>query len=104
MMLLCKNMRHLNGKTVPLVIGGGGGLVDAAWEVANMLRVDPVGSADKGSTPLFRDPATNQPRRPDPPSQPCRPPKSGKLLGVRISGKFESAVALSAFLQLQTCV
>ena len=63
MMFPCKNMRHLNGKTVPLVIGGGGGLVDAAWEVANMLRVDPVGLSDRGSTPLFRDPSTNQPLR-----------------------------------------
>ena len=24
MMLPCKNMQHLNGKTVPLVVGGGG--------------------------------------------------------------------------------
>ena len=63
MMIPCKNMRHLNGKTVPLVIGGGGALVDAAWEVANMLRVDPVSWSDRGSTPLFRDPSTNQPLR-----------------------------------------
>ena len=29
MMLPCKNMQHMNGKTVPLVVGGGGTFIDA---------------------------------------------------------------------------
>ena len=32
--------------------------IDAAAEVANMLRVDPTPEARRASTPLFRDPAT----------------------------------------------
>ena len=58
MMLPCKNMRHLTGKTCPLVIGAGGQYIDAVAEVRNMLAVDPVASHAAGSTPLFRDPAT----------------------------------------------
>ena len=63
MMLPCKNMRHLTGKTCPLVIGSGGEMVDAVAEVRNMMAVDPVGPLAAGSTPLFRDPATNEPLR-----------------------------------------
>jgi hypothetical protein len=63
MMLPCKNMRHLSGKTVPLIIGGGGEFIDAAAEVANLLRVDPVASSARDSTPLFRDPDSNGPLR-----------------------------------------
>ena len=63
MMLPCKNMRHLTGKTCPLVIGSGGELVDAVAEVRNMLAVDPVSPLAAGTTPLFRDPATNEPLR-----------------------------------------
>lgn len=59
MMHPCKNMLHLTGKTVPLVIGAGGRFIDAVAEVANMLRVDP--SRDAEATPLFRDPSTNKP-------------------------------------------
>jgi hypothetical protein len=55
----CKNMNHIGGKTCPLVIGGGGEFIDAVWEVANLLKVDPVD--DPSSTPLFRDPSTNDP-------------------------------------------
>ena len=51
MMHPCKNMHHLGGKTCPLVIGGGGELIDAVKEVANMLAVDPHEHAS--STPLF---------------------------------------------------
>jgi hypothetical protein len=61
MMWPCKNMHHLAGKTCPLVIGGGGTYVDADWEVRNMLAVDRVEEAARGSTPLFRDPSTNRP-------------------------------------------
>jgi hypothetical protein len=61
MMHPCKNMHHLGGKTCPLVIGAGGQHIDAVAEVHNMLRVDPTPVGCEGSTPLFRDPATNTP-------------------------------------------
>lgn len=70
MMRPCKNMRHLNGKTVPLVIAAGGTYVDAVAEMINLRRVDPHGwstGAAPGaplavlSTPLFRVPSTNKP-------------------------------------------
>ena len=61
MMHPCKNMKHVGGKTCPLVIGGGGEYVDAVWEVQNLLRVDPTPSGRSDSTPLFRDPRTNKP-------------------------------------------
>jgi len=53
MILPCKNMRHLKGKTVPLVLGAGGKYIDAVAELNNLLKVDPAGRAD---TPLFRNP------------------------------------------------
>ena len=56
----CKNMHELSGKTSPLVIGAGGRFIDAAAEVANMLRVDPVPSGMEAVTPLFRDPVSGQ--------------------------------------------
>ena len=56
----CKNMKHLAGKTCPLVIGGGGSFVDATWEVQNLLKVDRVRKELDGVTPLFRDPATGK--------------------------------------------
>ena len=58
MMHPCKNMHHIGGKTCPLVIGAGGQHIDAVAEVRNMLEVDPGRAA---TTPLFRDPETNQP-------------------------------------------
>jgi len=63
MMLPCKNMRHLNGKTCPLVIGAGGMYVDAVREVRNMLDVDPVAPSAAAHTPMFRVPSTNSPLR-----------------------------------------
>ena len=63
MMLPCKNMRHLSGKTCPLIIGSGGAYVDAVWEVRNMLRVDPVPESAAYATPLFRDPQSGDPLR-----------------------------------------
>ena len=63
MMLPCKNMRHLSGKTCPLVIGAGGQYVDAVAEVRNMLVVDPVAASAAEVTPMFRVPATNEPLR-----------------------------------------
>lgn len=59
MMHPCKNMRHIGGKTCPLVIGSGGTYVDAVAEVQNLMRVDPVAPGMEASTPLFRDPETN---------------------------------------------
>jgi hypothetical protein len=54
-----KNMAHLKGKTVPLIIGAGGSYVDAVAEVQNLLQVDPVSPAMAASTPLFRDGSVN---------------------------------------------
>ena len=54
MMLPCKNMQHLNGKTVPLVVGGGGLFIDAPAELRNLLTVDPVYGDRATRTPLFR--------------------------------------------------
>ena len=56
----CKNMRHLNGKTCPLVIGAGGSSIDAVAEMHNLMRIDPTPPGYADSTPLFRDPATGQ--------------------------------------------
>ena len=61
MMAPCKNMKHLSGKTCPLVIGGGGEFVDAIQEVKNRLRVDPVPPGSESFTPLFRDPSSGRP-------------------------------------------
>ena len=59
MMHVCKKQSagEIAGKTHPLVIGAGGGHVDAVAEVANLRRVDPAADG----APLFRDPATNEP-------------------------------------------
>ena len=54
MMRPCKNMQHLTGKTVPLIIGAGGTLIDAVSEMANLQRVDPVSAAEAPLTPMFR--------------------------------------------------
>ena len=55
MMRPSKNMNHLKGKTVPLVIGAGGQFIDAVAEMQNMLEVDPSMAGKEASTPLFRD-------------------------------------------------
>ena len=65
MMLPCKNMKHLKGKTVPLVIGGGGKFIDAVAEMRNLMRVDPTPLGCEKTTPLFRTPSTNEPLRTD---------------------------------------
>ena len=51
-----KNMRHRRGKTVPLVIGGGGEFIDACEEVRRMLLLDPTPAGEDASTPMFRKP------------------------------------------------
>ena len=60
----CKNMHHLRGKTVPLIIGAGGEYIDAVAEMRNLFRVDPVARADAASTPLFRVGNTAGERKP----------------------------------------
>lgn len=60
----CKNMHHLSGKTVPLVIGAGGSYVDSVAEVRNLLQVDKVRDSAAQplyQVPLFRDPSTGLP-------------------------------------------
>ena len=59
MMAPCKNMKHLSGKTCPLVIGAGGSMVCAIREVQNMLKVDPTPPGEAARTPCFRDPSNN---------------------------------------------
>ena len=49
-----KNMRHRRGKTVPIVIGGGGTKIDACAEVVRMLEMDPTPPGRAASTPMFR--------------------------------------------------
>ena len=61
MMSPCKNMKHLAGKTSPLVIGGGGEFIDAVAEMHNLMIVDPIPESQRATTPLFRDPETNEP-------------------------------------------
>ena len=63
MMAPCKNMKQLGGKTSPLVLGGGATFIDAVAEISNMLRVDPTPPSRDNSTPLFRDPSSNDPIR-----------------------------------------
>ena len=63
MMTPCKNMKHLGGKTSPLVIGSGGEFLDAVAEIKNMLAVDPTPVGHARLTPLFRDPKSNEPLR-----------------------------------------
>ena len=60
MMHPCKNMHHINGKTCPLVIGGGGMYIDACAEMLNLLQVDDTRGHGE-DVPLFRDPTTNKP-------------------------------------------
>ena len=54
MMRPCKNMHHLSGKTVPLIIGAGGEYIDAVAEMRNLFDIDPVPVDRADTTPLFR--------------------------------------------------
>ena len=52
-------MRPAKGKpgareTVPLILGGGGSLVDAVAALQRMVELDPVAEEEKAVTPLFR--------------------------------------------------
>ena len=55
MMRPSKNMAHLHGKTVPLVIGAGGKYIDAVAELNNLVIVDKVHASDAANVPLFRN-------------------------------------------------
>jgi hypothetical protein len=57
MMHPCKNMRHIAGKSCPLVIGAGGSYVDAVADIRRLIAIDPA----PDDAPLFRDPSTNKP-------------------------------------------
>ena len=60
MMRPCKNMQHLSGKTVPLIIGAGGGFVDAVREMRNLARLLGPCSPDAAAfTPLFQMPSNS---------------------------------------------
>ena len=63
MMRPCKNMHHLHGKSVPLIIGAGGEFVDAVAEMQNLFAVDPVAASAAARTPLFRTGAPGGERR-----------------------------------------
>jgi len=54
MMRPCKNMNHLTGKTVPLIIGAGGTFIDAVADMRRLFEIDPVDPAAAKFTPLFR--------------------------------------------------
>ena len=64
MMHPCKNMQHLAGKTVPLIVGAGGHFVDAVAEMRNLAAIDPVSQAAEASTPLFRTGKIGEQRKP----------------------------------------
>jgi len=54
MMRPCKNMNHLTGKMVPLVIEAGSKFVDAVADMRRLFEIDPVDSSAAKQTPLFR--------------------------------------------------
>ena len=64
MMRPCKNMHHLRGKTVPLIIGAGGEFIDAVAEMRNLFKIDPVDKMSASTTPLFRLGREPRSRRP----------------------------------------
>jgi hypothetical protein len=45
------------GKTVPLILGGGGSLLDPVRALRRLFAMDPVAPEDEASTPLFRRPS-----------------------------------------------
>jgi hypothetical protein len=57
-------MQHLSGKTVPLIIGGGGVFIDAVAEMNRLLEIDPVAADVAAHTPLFRTGAPGEERQP----------------------------------------
>ena len=51
-----KNMKHRRGKTVPILIGGGGEFLDACVEMQRLFELDPTPVGREATTPLFRKP------------------------------------------------
>ena len=54
MMRPCKNGKYLRGKTVPIVLAGGGTLIDPVSALWELYAGDPVPDAVEHVTPLFR--------------------------------------------------
>ena len=54
MMRPCKNGKYLRGKTVPIVLAGGGTLIDPVSALWELYAGDPVPEAVEHVTPLFR--------------------------------------------------
>ena len=54
MMRPCKNGKYLRGKTVPIVLAGGGTLVDPVSALWELYAGDPVPDSVEHVTPLFR--------------------------------------------------
>ena len=54
MMRPCKNGKYLRGKSVPIVLSGGGTLVDPVAALWELFAGDPVPEAVEHVTPLFR--------------------------------------------------
>ena len=57
---LAKSATTLGAKGTPVYYDRGGSWVDAAWELENLKRVDPVAAADEPRTPAFRNPRTGR--------------------------------------------
>jgi hypothetical protein len=54
MMRPCKNGKYMRGKTVPIVLAGGGTLIDPVSALWELYAGDPVPEAAEHVTPLFR--------------------------------------------------
>ena len=54
MMRPCKNGKYMRGKTVPIVLAGGGTLIDPVSALWELYAGDPVPEAVEHVTPLFR--------------------------------------------------
>ena len=55
MMRPCKNDKVEQGKTVPLLLAGGGKYLDPVAALERLLALDPVPESEKARTPLFRE-------------------------------------------------
>lgn len=57
MMRPCKNDKVEQGKTVPLLLSGGGKFLDPVAALERLFALDPVPEAEEARTPLFREAA-----------------------------------------------
>ena len=55
MMRPCKNDKVEQGKTVPLLLSGGGKYLDPVRALERLFALDPVPEEERASTPLFRE-------------------------------------------------